>query len=163
LRFATKPLEAPPGVFDNYEASVQVAAVKCFDTEDASGEDEPYLVASVISAIPNFKGEDELLTTHIMSAESVRGDDTYSMGQRADDQIGGEKVLSIKASKLVELAIDPSEPGSLDKFKRSLLTTSELGPDIEFNFPTDHQDRRWLFEGGGGSYKVYLKVTVLNI
>lgn len=245
LGFATKPLGAPPGFFETYEASVQVAAVKCFGTEDPSGEDEPYLVVSVISVNPNFKGEDELLTTKIIRAEGVRTGDTFGNGQTigtekvvageglrihlalfehehgepekvreeiekilkeavkkgaealvkavaggdvplggtvgeitdnplvialtrglsaaiapliADDQIGGEKVLSIKASKLVELAIDSSEPGSLDRFKRSLLTTTS-DPDIEFNFPIDHLDRRWLFEGGDGSYKVYVKVT----
>ena len=74
----------------------------------------------------------------------------------ADDQIGDEKVLKVKASKLIGLA--PGQgPDALEG--RKMMTTQELGNGkIEFNFPEDHLDRNWLFEGGAGSYKVYLDI-----
>lgn len=77
------------------------------------------------------------------------------------DDVLGEKVLHIPASELINIAIDPTDKSSRARFNSSVMTTPELGPGVRFNFPKDHFDRRWLFEGGGGSYKVYLKVTPL--
>ena len=235
-------MSGPIQFVSSYAASVEIAAIKCFGTEDPSGEDEPYLIISVISINPNFAGEDELVTTKIVRADNIHAGDMFAVGQTigsakivagdglrvhmalfehehgspedvrkqiedtireavkkaaqtlttladvplagslgevasnpivialteglsalitpllADDQIGGEKVLPLKASQLVDLALDETKPESVQGFQKSLMTTPEIGPDIEFNFPADHEDRRWLFEGGGGSYKVYLKV-----
>src|SRR5262249_56886100 len=38
------------------DVEVKIAAVKCFGTEDPSGTDETYLVISLVSLNPNFRG-----------------------------------------------------------------------------------------------------------
>ncbi|AHV95257.1 hypothetical protein [Paenibacillus sabinae] len=59
---------ALPQSFTKYKASVTLAAVKCFGTEDPGGlftsaEDEPYVIISIISVNPNFGGTDTLVQT----------------------------------------------------------------------------------------------------
>lgn len=54
---------AEPEGFTMYEANVTLSAVKVFGTEDPGGEDEPYVVISLINVNPNFRGEDELVKT----------------------------------------------------------------------------------------------------
>jgi len=50
-----------PKAFTSYEATVTLSAVKCFGTEDPGGEDEIYVVITLLAVNPNFGGIDDLL------------------------------------------------------------------------------------------------------
>jgi hypothetical protein len=50
-----KPLDGPPAYATRYLATINIAAIKCFGTEDPSGTDEPYLVAAVYGIDPLVK------------------------------------------------------------------------------------------------------------
>ena len=45
-------LDAEPTQIEGLVASVKVATVKCFGTDDPGGTDEPYLIVSVMSVNP---------------------------------------------------------------------------------------------------------------
>jgi hypothetical protein len=56
---------ADPEVIKTHQATVQLAAVKCFGTDDPSGTDEPFVIFSIVSVDPTQ------ITTHA-GAMSVR-------------------------------------------------------------------------------------------
>lgn len=51
-----------------------------------------------------------------------------------------------------------------DGLSKSLITAEpELPKRIFFNFPQDHREKNWLFEGGGGSYKAYFSISAVGV
>jgi hypothetical protein len=47
-----KPLDGPPMYATRYLVTIDIAAIKCFGTDDPSGEDEPYIVVAVYGIDP---------------------------------------------------------------------------------------------------------------
>ncbi|MFJ1459319.1 hypothetical protein [Nocardia sp. N2S4-5] len=56
-------IDPEPKAQTNYTANVAISALKCFGTDDPSGEDEIFAVISLISLNPNFSGSDQLVKT----------------------------------------------------------------------------------------------------
>jgi hypothetical protein len=50
-----KPLDGPPAYANRYLATIDIAAIKCFGTDDPGGTDEPYIVAAVYAIDPLVK------------------------------------------------------------------------------------------------------------
>jgi hypothetical protein len=64
-----------PKAFTTYEAIVTLSGVRCFGTEDPGGEDEPYVVITLLTVNPNFGGIDDLLkftSTEILEGVTPR-------------------------------------------------------------------------------------------
>src|SRR6185503_14115655 len=59
-----KPSDADAKISMRYYVSVQIAAVRCFGTEDPGGEDEPYFVISLF-AVDKVDGEKAVETIRI--------------------------------------------------------------------------------------------------
>jgi hypothetical protein len=64
-------IEEPPIARDLIQATVEIAAVKCFGTEDPSDVDEPYVVVSVVSVDPHQLGQSGGAVT--MRTEIING------------------------------------------------------------------------------------------
>jgi hypothetical protein len=47
-----KPLDGPPTYATRYIATIDIAAIKCFGTDDPGGTDEPYIVAAIYAVDP---------------------------------------------------------------------------------------------------------------
>jgi hypothetical protein len=54
FKFGTimKPLNREPVITSRFVVAIAVAAIKCFGTEDPSGEDEPYLISAIYAIDP---------------------------------------------------------------------------------------------------------------
>jgi hypothetical protein len=51
-----KPLDLPPRVATRFIVTIEIAAIKCFGTDDPDGEDQPYLVTAVYGIDPLQQG-----------------------------------------------------------------------------------------------------------
>lgn len=63
----------------NYRATVSVAAIKCFGTDDVT-TDETYAIISLISVNPSQVGEDQLVKTIKIGPQNVQQHDTFGAG-----------------------------------------------------------------------------------
>ena len=59
-----KPLGAPPTIADRFHVTVRLAGVRCWATDDPSGNDEPYIISSVYALDPR-EAEKAAQTTRI--------------------------------------------------------------------------------------------------
>jgi hypothetical protein len=59
-----KPLDGPPRYQTRFVATINIAAIKCFGTDDPDGTDQPYLVAAVYGVDP-FVRERAVQTSEI--------------------------------------------------------------------------------------------------
>jgi hypothetical protein len=74
-----------------------------------------------------------------------------------DDKIGNEKTWRLPGTMLKEWV----DTGFT---KDSDVQSADVPSHIKFNFPRENlSDPAWLFEGGGGSYKVFLRVIPKKI
>jgi hypothetical protein len=59
-----KPLDGPPVYATRYLVTIDIAAIKCFGTDDPDGEDQPYIVAAVY-------GVDPLVREHAVQTNEI--------------------------------------------------------------------------------------------
>lgn len=79
-----KPLNNPPAVAARYLATIDIAAIRCFGTEDPGGGDEPYLVAAVYGIDP-FVKEHAIQTSEIhftKDDESIGAGAVFALGHQ---------------------------------------------------------------------------------
>ena len=85
----SKPLNEPPRENSRFKTSVKIAAVRCFGTEDPSGEDEPYLVIS-IWGFDNVAADTLLQTVTVErdnTEESVKAGQVFLHGKAVGREI----------------------------------------------------------------------------
>lgn len=59
-----KPLNNPPQIGERVHVDIEVAAVRCFGTDDPSGTDEPYLISTVYKIDPS-EGQNAVQTVNV--------------------------------------------------------------------------------------------------
>ncbi len=59
-----KPLNSPPQIGERVHVDIEIAAVRCFGTDDPSGTDEPYLIATVYKIDPS-EGQNAVQTVNV--------------------------------------------------------------------------------------------------
>jgi hypothetical protein len=109
-----KPLGNPPVVAARYVATIDIAAIRCFGTEDPSGGDEPYLVAAVYGIDP-FVKERAIQTNEIHfttdDTESIREGAVFALGHQltpAPIFIPGDGNIQVNISLWDEEVAQPS-------------------------------------------------------
>lgn len=70
-----KPRGETPRLGDRYVVSIEIAAIKCFATDDPGGTDEPYLITCVYALDPSRK-VDELVDTRRIDHSALGDADT---------------------------------------------------------------------------------------
>jgi hypothetical protein len=226
-----------------YKADIDVAGIRCFGTDDPSGEDEPYLIITAVSPAGAFLGGNVVRTWRSQRFEDVTQGMVFGTDLAAfndlpigpkglylklalmDHEHGDEeelrKQIEEKGSKLAreimdaaalvagldiddavsDQALDSEILSTLGDISVGLLTGilkddkidektwwipgdllktwaddvnayNDSGVDhndpamavVKTNFPRDAlHDMSWLFSGGGGSYKVFLRVTPRHV
>lgn len=140
LRFLDGTIHVPPPAEPFYAADVWIAAIKCFGTEDPGGEDEPYLVASVINGgqaallrQPSVRNAGPFKWEGV-TAKSVFGYDTFLF----DNVVVGEHGFTIKVS------LFEGEWGSAEQVKREIDKWAQAAS-------ADTEKALEVFEQGGAA------------
>jgi hypothetical protein len=103
---------------------------------------------------------DDQMKKQAMDSEilSTLGDISVDLlvGFLKDDKID-EKTWQLPGALLKQWADDP------EAYKNSAVDHENMPAHVKTNFPREGiHDMHWLFSGGGGSYKVFLRVTPKN-
>lgn len=75
----TKPLGGPPIIALRYQVTIDIAAIRCFGTEDPSGTDEPYVVAVAYGLDPLIR--DRAVQTNEIHFGEVHKDAIFAAGR----------------------------------------------------------------------------------
>lgn len=230
-----KPLGAPPDIATRYAATISLAAIKCFGTDDPSGEDEPYVVSAIYGVDPTVR-EHAVKTNEIhfgpkkekavfakgdqLTLEPIwiPGDGHIQMDISLWDEesarpsalqdkwrtlataaiIGGLTLLNpaiggaaaaLEAAKGIvtdasrelitavsdflglsddhigtqQFTITPDYLKRLIADGSGLSRTSPAIPGVAYNFPEVPETDDWLFEGGGGTYRIFFTVQAAEL
>jgi hypothetical protein len=104
-----KPLDGPPAFATRYLATIDIAAIKCFGTDDPSGTDEPYIVAAVYGIDPLVK--EHAVQTNEIHFGSVEERAVFALGHQLTPQpifIPGDGNIQVNLSLWDEEAARPS-------------------------------------------------------
>ncbi|MDB5312774.1 MAG: hypothetical protein JWO38_6976 [Gemmataceae bacterium] len=120
-----KPLNGPPVYATRYVVTIDIAAIKCFGTDDPSGTDEPYIVVAVYGIDPLVR--ERAVQTSEIHLGSVEERAIFAQGHPLMPSpmfIPGDGKIQLNISLWEEEA---ARPAALQEKWRDLATAAILG------------------------------------
>ncbi|WP_329013465.1 hypothetical protein [Streptomyces sp. NBC_00690] len=116
-----KPLSGDPKIDTRYVVTIDTAAIKCFGTEDPSGEDEPYIVV-IVYAVDPLQRERAVISKRIDFAEVQEGE-VFGVGHQLAEGffIPGDGRIRIR------IALYDREAGASDHLEKKWSDNAKAG------------------------------------